>query len=130
MLRKSVWAAAIALIALVSPAWAHHSHQVYEDEKTITAEGVITTVRWANPHVYITMDVPVDGEKGKTESWTFELAPVASVLASGVTPQVVKAGNPAKIIAHPAKDPSKHTGLFLGIEINGHVYARGTSTRE
>ena len=103
---------------------------MYEDEKTITAEGVISTVRWANPHVYITMDVPVDGDKGKTESWTFELAPVASVLASGVTPQVVKAGNPAKIIAHPAKDPTKHTGLFLGIEINGHVYARGTSTRE
>jgi Family of unknown function (DUF6152) len=130
MLRKSVLAAVFGLLALVTPALAHHSHQVYEDEKTITAEGVITQVRWANPHVYITMDVPVDGDKGKTESWTFELAPVASVLASGVTPQVVKAGNPAKIIAHPAKDPTKHTGLFLGIEINGHVYARGTSTRE
>jgi len=130
MLRKSVLAATLTLVAMVAPAWAHHSHQVYEDEKTITAEGVVTSVRWANPHVYITMDVPVEGEKGKTESWTFELAPVASVLASGVTPQVVKAGNPAKIIAHPAKDPTKHTALFLGIEINGHVYARGTSTRE
>ena len=128
MLRKSLLAAVFGLLALVTPALAHHSHQVYEDEKTITAEGVITQVRWANPHVYITMDVPA-GE-GKTESWMFELAPVASVLASGVTPQIVKAGNPAKIVAHPAKDPSKHTGLFLGIEINGKVYARGTSTRE
>jgi uncharacterized protein DUF6152 len=130
MLRNSIFAVSLGLIAAVTPAWAHHSHQVYEDEKTITAEGVITSVRWANPHVYITMDVPVEGEKGKTEPWTFELAPVASVLASGVTPQVVKAGNPAKIIAHPDKDATKHTALFLGIEINGHVYARGTSTRE
>src|SRR5262245_37852473 len=98
MLRKSLLAATVTLVALAAPAWAHHSHQVYEDEKTITAEGVITTVRWANPHVYITMDVPVDGEKGKTESWTFELAPVASVLASGVTPQVVKAGDRKSVV--------------------------------
>jgi len=57
MVRTSVVAAVVGLMALVAPAWAHHSHQVYEDEKTITAEGVITSVRWANPHVYITMDV-------------------------------------------------------------------------
>jgi uncharacterized protein DUF6152 len=126
MTRRSVFAAMLAL-AIVAPAWAHHSHQVYEDEKTITAEGVISAVRWANPHVYISLDVPAAG--GKTENWMFELAPLASVLNSGVTPQVVKVGNPARIIAHPAKDPAKHTGLFLGIEINGKVYARGTRAR-
>jgi hypothetical protein len=127
MTRKSVIVASLAMAACVAPAWAHHSHQVYEDEKTITAEGTISNVRWANPHVYIWMDVP--GKNGKTDNWMFELAPLASVLNSGVTPQVVKVGNAAKIIAHPAKDPGKHTGLFLGIEIDGKVYARGTRAR-
>ena len=127
MARKTVFAVTLALAAIGAPVLAHHSHQVYEEEKTITAEGVISSVRWANPHVYIGLAVPA-GE-GKTENWMFELAPLASVLSSGVTPQIVKVGNPAKIIAHPAKDPSVHTGLFLGIEIDGKVYARGTRVR-
>ena len=128
MFRKAIWLlASLGFAAIVAPAWAHHSHQVYEDEKTITAEGVISAVRWGNPHVYITLDVPVgDGTK---QSWMFELAPVASVLNSGISAEVVKVGNPAKIIAHPAKDPNKHTGLFLGLEVNGKVYARGTRAR-
>ena len=127
MARTSVFAVMLALAAMAVPVWAHHSHQVYEEEKTITAEGVISSVRWANPHVYIGLAVPA-GE-GKSDSWMFELAPLASVLSSGVTPQIVKVGNPAKIIAHPAKDPGVHTGLFLGIEIDGKVYARGTRVR-
>src|SRR5262249_62263382 len=111
MLRKSVLAAAFGLLALVTPALAHHSHQVYEDEKTITAEGVITQVRWANPHVYITMDVPA-GEGKTTESWVFELPPVASLLPAGGPPQGVKGRKPAEDICPPAEEPAKPPGPF------------------
>src|SRR5262249_62245090 len=91
MLRKSVLAAAFGLLALVTPVLAHHSHQVYEDEKTITAEGVITQVRWANPHVYITMDVPA-GESRTTESSMFRRSPVILRLASMGPPPALYGG--------------------------------------
>jgi hypothetical protein len=50
------------------------------------------------------------------------------MVASGISPQLLKVGTRVKIIAHPARDSSKRTAEFMGMELNGKYYARGTET--
>ena len=111
---------------LVAPAWAHHSHAAYEPVKMISVEGVVSEVRWTNPHMWIVVDVP--GENGQIEKWGIEGSGTASTVSSGVSPQVLKVGAHVKILAHRSRDPQKHTALFMGMEVDGKVYARGGGT--
>ena len=105
---------------------AHHSRAMYDVEKLVSVEGVVTDVQWRNPHMWITLDVP--GPKGEKESWGFEGSGAASMVASGISPQILKAGHRVKIIAHPPKDSSKRVAEFMGMEVNGKYYSRGTGS--
>ena len=128
MARKTVGILTI-LLGLVSMATvlsAHHSRAMYDIEKLVSVEGVVTDVQWRNPHMWITLDVP--GPNGKTESWDFEGAAAAPMVAAGISPQILKVGNRVKIIAHPARDNSKRTAEFMGMEVNGKYYSRGTES--
>jgi len=105
---------------------AHHSRAMFDIEKLISVEGVVTDVQWRFPHMWIAVDVP--GPNGKTESWGFEGAGAAMMVASGISPQILKVGNRVKIIAHPPRDSSKRTAEFVGMEVNGKFYSRGTES--
>ena len=105
---------------------AHHSRAMFDVEKLISVEGVVTDVQWRFPHMWIAVDVP--GPNGKTDSWGFEGAGAAMMVASGISPQILKVGNRVKIIAHPPRDSSKRTAEFVGMEVNGKFYSRGTES--
>jgi len=105
---------------------AHHSRAMFDVQKLISVEGVVTEVQWRFPHMWIALDVP--GPNGKTESWGFEGAGAAMMVASGISPQILKVGNRVKIIAHPPRDSSKRTAEFVGMEVNGKFYSRGTES--
>ena len=105
---------------------AHHSRAMFDVDKLISVEGVVTEVQWRFPHMWIALDVP--GPNGKSESWGFEGAGAAMMVASGISPQILKVGNRVKIIAHPARDSSKRTAEFVGMEVNGRFYSRGTES--
>ena len=128
MARKTVGILAVllGLVSMTSVPLAHHSRAMFDVEKVISVEGVVTEVQWRFPHMWITLDVP--GPKGKTESWGFEGAGAAMMVASGISPQILKVGNRVKIIAHPPRDSSKRTGEFMGMEVNGKFYSRGTES--
>ena len=112
-----------ALGTLVS---AHHSRAMFDTETLVSVEGVVTDVQWRNPHMWVTLDVP--GENGKTESWGFEGSGAASMVASGISPQILKVGNKVKIIAHPGRDKAARIAEFMGMEVNGRYYSRGTGS--
>ena len=118
------------LIAFASiapaPLSAHHSRAMYDTDVLISVEGVVTDVQWKNPHMWITLDVP--GASGAPESWGFEGSGSAAMVASGISPQILKVGNRVKIIAHPARDKAKRTAEFMGMEVNGKFFARGSGT--
>ncbi len=116
----------IAFVSMTALLSAHHSRAMYNAEELVSVEGVVTNVEWRNPHMWITLDVP--GPNGKTESWGFEGSGAASMVASGISPQILKIGNRVKIIAHPPRDRSKHTAEFMGMEVNGKYYSRGTGS--
>ena len=128
MARKTVGILTVllGLVSMTTVPLAHHSRAMFDVEQVISVEGVVTDVQWRFPHMWITLDVP--GPNGKTESWGFEGAGAAMMVASGISPQILKVGNRVKIIAHPPRDSSKRTGEFMGMEVNGKFYSRGTES--
>jgi len=128
MARKTVGILTVllGLMSMTTVPLAHHSRAMFDVEKVISVEGVVTEVQWRFPHMWITLDVP--GSNGKTESWGFEGAGAAMMVASGISPQILKVGNRVKIIAHPPRDSSKRTGEFMGMEVDGKFYSRGTES--
>ena len=128
MARKTVGTLVLVLglISMTAVVSAHHSRAMFDTETLVSVEGVVTGVQWRNPHMWVTLDVP--GEKGQTESWGFEGAGAASMVAAGISPQILKVGNKVKIIAHPGRDRSKRTAEFMGMEVNGRYYSRCTGS--
>jgi hypothetical protein len=128
MARKTIGILAllIGLTAMTTFVSAHHSRAMFDTDTLVSVEGVVTDVQWRNPHMWVTLDVP--GENGKMESWGFEGSGAASMVASGISPQILKVGNKVKIIAHPGRDKSKRIAEFMGMEVNGRYYSRGTGS--
>ena len=116
----------LGLLSMTTLVSAHHSRAMFDVETLVSVEGVVTDVQWRNPHMWVMVDVPVDG--GKTESWGFEGSGAASMVASGISPQILKVGNKVKIIAHPGRDKAKRIAEFMGMEVNGRYYSRGTGS--
>lgn len=124
--RVGILTALLGLMSMAMPLSAHHSRAMFDVETLVSVEGVVTEVQWRNPHMWVTLDVP--GPNGKTESWGFEGSGAASMVAAGISPQILKVGNRVKIVAHPPRDKSKRTAEFMGMEVNGRYYSRGTGS--
>ena len=124
--RVGILVAIVGFIAMTAPLSAHHSRAMFDINELISVEGVVTDVQWRNPHMWVTLDVP--GAGGKAESWGFEGSGAASMVAAGISPQILKVGNRIKIIAHPPRDKAKRTAEFMGMEVNGRYYSRGTGS--
>jgi hypothetical protein len=87
-----VAASAVILVAVVMPAWAHHSFAVeYDANKPIEGAGVIAKVEWTNPHMRIYVDVP--DASGVVTTWNLELGSPNSVLRRGWTKNDLKTGD-------------------------------------
>lgn len=96
------------------PGYAHHSAAVaYDIDKTVTVKGVISEVRWVNPHTWIFIDTK-DAD-GKDVKWGFEGKVPNLLVRSGITPSVLKAGLEVTISGHPARDTSQKFGEVVEV---------------
>ena len=106
----------IALSAAVAPAAAHHSAAVaYDINKTISVKGVISEVRWENPHTWIFVEQKDDS--GKVVKWGFEGKVPNQLIRLGITPSVLKPGIGVTVTGHPARDASQNFGEVLEVTL-------------
>jgi hypothetical protein len=81
---------------------AHHSFAMFDMERKVEIQGVVAEVQWTNPHVWIEVDVPVEG--GGTERWGVEFTSRVHMTRRGWTSSTVKAGDAVTFMLSPYHD--------------------------
>jgi prepilin-type processing-associated H-X9-DG protein len=119
--------AATVLVAVLAvagrAALAHHSVAgEFDVRKIVTLNGVVSDIEWANPHIYIHVDVK--DPAGTVATWRLESVPVAMMRKAGLS-KVLLLGNGqmANVEAYLARDGTPHLGYLVNITYaDGHHY--------
>jgi hypothetical protein len=114
-------ALAVATCALVAPASAHHSRAAFDTTVEVTIEGVVKNVVWANPHVYMTLEVA--GPGGQPVSQEVEVGPLSTLRPLGLTQEALRNGDHVTVRANPNRAGPGHTVVGLDVTTSdGNVY--------
>ncbi len=93
-----------------TPAWRHHSRAMYQPaENAITIVGKVTELLWANPHVYIYVDVV--NEDGRPEAWALEGGSPHQLTEQGLPRDNLQPGDEITILVRRLRSGGRG-GLF------------------
>jgi uncharacterized protein DUF6152 len=106
MLRTLLATTLLATIGTAS-ASAHHSYGAYYEDQTVTIEGTIESIRFANPHVTFTLRTDAG------EEYTAEWQNVIQLRHGNVGPTTLNAGDRVIVLASPPRDPSSRKVTLL-----------------
>src|SRR4029434_10790485 len=93
---------AFALLVVVAPrvATAHHSFSaVYDINRTVSVQGVVTEFRLVNPHALMLMDVT--DESGKVSKWTIEFDGRLNLTEHGWNDHTIVVGERVTVTGNP-----------------------------
>jgi hypothetical protein len=110
--KTTLFACSMAL-ALAAPALAHHSAAAYDTQKELKVTGTVLQYRFANPHVYLTLQIKRDD--GSTSTMEVEAGAAAVLNGLGFTKNSVAAGEVVTVVGNPAR--SKPDAFMLGREL-------------
>jgi uncharacterized protein DUF6152 len=99
-------AVALAVSALATTAAsAHHSLTVeFDISRTMTMTGVITDMKWTNPHAWLYLDVK--DEKGLVRNWAIEFASPNGLYRRGWRQTDLPPRNTVTVTGYPSLDKS------------------------
>ncbi len=123
-----VAALGVLLVALATPILAHHSTTMFTDDATITLEGTLTEVAFANPHSLFFLDAkPVENPNEAVKNWSVEAPSPRRLTGMGWQRDTIKAGDKVRITGFVRKDGKPQ---ILFIEINTDKGIRFSQKRE
>jgi hypothetical protein len=111
----------LAVLSAGTPAFAHHSHAMFDGSKLTLLEGTITGVRFANPHVFLQMKVTKKDNVALAapETWAVEMSTTQNETSRGVTPNILTYGASIVLTLNPLFS-GEHSGNYRNIvSING-----------
>lgn len=113
---KTLPTLALATIALVCavPALAHHSAAAYDTQKDVKISGTVVQYRFANPHVYITLQVRRDD--GSTSIMEVEAGAASVLNGLGFTKDSVRVGEVVTVVGNPGR--ARPEAMVLGRELH------------
>src|SRR5690606_30350133 len=92
---KRVLIAAPMMALGIAPLAAHHGWGSYDAKNPVTVAGKITTSKFENPHVTITV-------QGADKAWTVTLAPMSRMISRGAVQKLVSVGNSVSAYGYPS----------------------------
>ena len=94
------------VLTLAPTASAHHSFAAeFDANKQVTLTGTFTKLEWANPHIWVYLDVKDD--QGNLQHWQCEGGAPNTLARNGWTKDALKFGDQITIDGALAKDGSK-----------------------
>jgi hypothetical protein len=106
--------AMLAVLALASPAFAHHSFAMYDHTRTITIKGEVTKFQWTNPHAYLEVDVKQ--KDGSVKHYSIEMTSINMMQRLGWRSNMIKAGDQVKVTVSPLLN-GESGGLMLDVTL-------------
>ena len=106
--------AALALAGMAGgAAFAHHSYSMFDMTKTVVLEATVQQFRWANPHAFIRVAVPVGNA---TEEWSIEMTSPNNLIQEGWTRRSLRTGDRVQIYVHPLRSGARG-GSYAGVRL-------------
>ncbi len=98
----STLAARLTALLISGPLLAHHNFRsVFDTDQPVEVTGVVTEVRWVNPHARFFVET--EGEDGATVTWDFELASPNILYRRGWRRDSLKPGDTVTVMAFRAR---------------------------
>lgn len=111
ILAAGLWVAA-------APALAHHGAAEYDNAKSISLQGTVTSLQYLNPHALILFTVKDD--KGQAAEWTAELQSPNLLSRRGWSRSTLKPGDQIIVTGHPVKNGAKAMSGQKVVFTDGH----------
>ena len=106
-MRRALVAAVLVSTTFVAAVSAHHSYGAYFQDQTVSIEGTVDSIHFANPHV--TFSLRTDAGEVYTAEWQN----LIQLRHGNVGPTTLKAGDRVIVVASPPRDPSSHKITLL-----------------
>lgn len=106
-IKLAMTAAALATsgLAFSMQGIAHHSFAAeFDADSPIELTGIVTSVKWTNPHTFFYIDV--ENESGDWENWALELGSPNGLMRRGWTRNSLKIGDTVSVTGSRARDGS------------------------
>jgi len=94
--------AALAIVAAIAPAAAHHSDAMFAVDKEVVLNGTVKEFQYTNPHSWIQLLVPASA--GAPVEWSIETAAPIVLLRAGIKPTALHPGDKVSLRVHPLKN--------------------------
>ena len=104
---RTLLAALLAPMVFAVGASAHHSYGAYFENETVSIEGTVESIHFANPHV--TFNLRTDAGEVYTAEWQN----LIQLRHGNVGPTTLKAGDRVVVVASPPRDPSSRKITLL-----------------
>lgn len=103
--------------------YAHHSFAMFDATKSISLNGTVKQVDYANPHVWVYLIVT--NSNGQPETWGMEGGNLGGLYRMGWTKESVKPGDKITMQVHPLKDGTSGGQIIRVTTSDGRVFGRG-----
>ena len=120
---RSMFVLLAAIAASTAPVLAHHSFSMFDQASPLTITGVVSSVEWTNPHVYIELDL-ADAVKG-AKHWSIELGSPSILQRGGWKFNTVKKGDKVSAVVSPLKNGEPGSLLTRITLPDGRVLGNG-----
>jgi hypothetical protein len=106
-MKKIVLMSIVVSLLTAGSVAAHHGYGEYDRNATVSLEGTLKRVLWANPHVVLTLETQDKGE------YSVEWGPPSQLLRQGIRAIPVRAGDHLVITGSVNRNPEKRILTLL-----------------